>query len=308
MKRVGLRSTRPPHEGQLSLSLWLTEEPLATLTPTTTTTPPVTPQTGLAQPAPHTPSTALAPPVSQRSYHHPLANKCVELSGHVVGYHFKRARRRTIGFMVGPDGVTVAAPRWVSMADVENGLREKARWILSKLQEQEARQSKLAAARVDWHEGTTLPFLGRPVTLVLNPALAGAVLDADAGVLSVGLPHHAQPQQIRDAVQAWLMRQAVRLFTERLDHFAPQLGVRWRRLSLSNAATRWGSASADGAIRLNWRLIHFGLPVIDYVVAHELSHLRVMDHSPQFWGTVASVMPDYDARRKQLKDEAIPLL
>ena len=100
--------------------------------------------------------------------------------------------------------------------------------------------------------------------------------------------------------------EAQRVFTERLDHFAPKLGVRWRKLALSNAGTRWGTAHSDGTIRLNWRLIHFRLPVIDYVVAHELSHLRVMDHSPRFWDTVASVVPDYMHLRGQLKDEALP--
>ena len=105
---------------------------------------------------------------------------------------------------------------------------------------------------------------------------------------------------------AWLMRQAKRIFIERLDHFAPQLGVAWKKLSLSNASTRWGSASADGAIRLHWRLVHFRMPVIDYVVAHELSHLRVMDHSPRFWDTVATVLPDYAQLRGELRDEAIP--
>jgi predicted metal-dependent hydrolase len=124
--------------------------------------------------------------------------------------------------------------------------------------------------------------------------------------LHVALPHTAKADQIRDAVQAWLMRQAKRIFTERLDHFAPRLGVRWAKLSLSSAGTRWGSASSSGSIRLNWRLIHFSLPVIDYVVAHELSHLRVMDHSPRFWETVAMLIPDYAERRERLKDDAIP--
>jgi predicted metal-dependent hydrolase len=82
--------------------------------------------------------------------------------------------------------------------------------------------------------------------------------------------------------------------------------VRWTRLRLSNAGTRWGSASADGSIRLNWRLIHFRQPVIDYVVAHELSHLRVMDHSRSFWDTVATVVPDYADLRNQLKADAVP--
>jgi predicted metal-dependent hydrolase len=124
--------------------------------------------------------------------------------------------------------------------------------------------------------------------------------------LRLGLPLNAEPQQIRDAVQAWLMRQAKALFVERLNHYAPQLGVQWQRVSLSSAATRWGSASANGAIRLNWRLVHHKRDVIDYVVAHELSHLRVMDHSPRFWETVQSVMPDYAQRRRVLKDEPLP--
>jgi hypothetical protein len=104
---------------------------------------------------------------------------------------------------------------------------------------------------------------------------AGAQLHADeAGrVLLVALPHGATAPQIRDAVQAWLMRQARRIFSERLDHFAPRLGVQWRKLSLSSAGTLLGQRPmrADGSIRLNWRLVHFGMPVIDYVVAHELS-------------------------------------
>ena len=154
--------------------------------------------------------------------------------------------------------------------------------------------------------------------MVLDPRHAfddvGAVLHSDAqtlpGVtgmtLHVGLPHTASADQIRDAVQAWLMRQAKRLFEERLNHYAPQLGVQWRKLGLSSAGTRWGTAHSDGSIRLNWRLIHFRLPVIDYVVAHELSHLRVMDHSPRFWDTVRTVVPDYAQLRGQLKDEALP--
>lgn len=102
------------------------------------------------------------------------------------------------------------------------------------------------------------------------------------------------------------MVQAKQLFTHRLNHFAPVLGVQWRKLSLSNASTRWGSAGSDGSIRLNWRLVHFKPEIIDYVVVHELSHLRVMDHSPLFWETVRTVVPDYASRRAQLRDETLP--
>ena len=90
--------------------------------------------------------------------------------------------------------------------------------------------------------------------------------------------------------------------------FATRLGVRMTRLALSSASTRWGSASADGSIRLNWRLVHFALPVIDYVVTHELAHLREMNHSPAFWDVVRTALPDYEQARGALRHEVLPLL
>jgi len=151
---------------------------------------------------------------------------------------------------------------------------------------------------------------------VLDPRVAGAVLNDQAqalpGVprltLHVGLPQHAEPAQIRDVVQSWLQRQARRVFEERCQHFAQRLGVRMTRLSLSAAQTRWGSASADGSVRLNWRLVHFGRSVIDYVVAHELAHLREMNHSPAFWDVVRSVVPDFEQLRGSLRAEVLPRL
>ena len=98
------------------------------------------------------------------------------------------------------------------------------------------------------------------------------------------------------------------MFEERCAIFAERLGVRVTRLALSSAQTRWGSASADGSIRLNWRLIHFALPTIDYVVAHELAHLRHMDHSPRFWDVVRSVIPDVEAERLRLRDPMLPAI
>jgi predicted metal-dependent hydrolase len=252
------------------------------------------------------------------AFRHPRANREAILGDSVVGFEFKRAKRRNIGFMVGPDGLTVSAPKWVPLYEVDAAVKSKTSWILKKLGDAHERQRRVESARIEWQDGATFPFLGEQVIVVLDPRHAfdeiGAVLntggDALPGLprhtLHIGLANNADAAQIRDAVQAWLMRQAKRLFTERLDHFAPLLGVRWRKVVLSNAGTRWGTAHSDGLIRLNWRLIHFGLPVIDYVVAHELSHLRVMDHSPRFWDTVRSVIPDCAHLRGQLRDEALP--
>jgi predicted metal-dependent hydrolase len=264
-----------------------------------------------AAPVPVPGTRARAPSI----FRHPEASREIHLDGHLVAYALRRARRRSIGFVVGTDGLAVSAPRWVGIGDIESVLHEKAGWILRKLAEQHERAQRLQAARVDWRDGTSIPFLGEPVIVVLDPRATGAVLDTQAtalpGVarmtLHVGLPHTALPAQIRDAVQSWLQRQARRVFEERCQIYAQRLGVRWRRLSLSSAQTRWGSASADGSIRLHWRLIHFGLPTIDYVVAHELAHLREMNHSPRFWDVVRSVLPDYEVARGTLKEGVVPV-
>ena len=283
--------------------------PVPPVAPVQRTAPPVLPTQTLEQ--------ALAP----ATFRHPQATREILLGSCLVAYAFRRGKRRTIGFSVGADGLTVSAPGWAPLRDVDTALREKSDWIVRKLGEMRERGERMETARITWHDGTVLPFLGAPLRVVLDPrhtfAAAGAQLVAasaagrDSGdeagqTLYVPLPHTATPEQIRDAVQAWLMRQAKALFTERLNHFAPQLQVHWRRMALSNAGTRWGSASADGSIRLNWRLIHTKMAVIDYVVAHELSHLRVMDHSPRFWDTVRTVVPDYADLRGQLKSEPVP--
>ena len=256
--------------------------------------------------------------IAPQAFRHPDANRETRLGEVLVAYEFRRARRKNIGFTVGPEGLVVSAPRWVPLNEVEQAIRAKSRWIVNKLEAARERRERLEAARIEWKDGATFPFLGDQVIVVLDPRHdfreTGGVLHADASTLPgvarhtlhIGLPQSAQPAQIRDAVQAWLMRQARALFTERLNHYAPQLNVQWRKLTLSSAGTLWGTAHSDGSIRLNWRLVHFRMAVIDYVVAHELSHLRVMDHSPRFWETVRSVVPNYPELRGQLKDEAIP--
>ena len=280
--------------------------------------------------SPNEPSKNLSSAPLTAQFAHPRASRRIALASCDVAYAFRRAKRRTIGMSISPDGLEVRAPRWVTVSEIESTLHEKADWIVRKLVEMQEHQRRLGEAKIQWRDGVVLRYLGESLQVVLDssPALkknsaqletlsadyAATTATADKAeifeaqpryLLRIGLPTNASPEQIRDATQAWLMRRAKELFAERLDHFAPQLGVTWKRLSLSSAATRWGTASADGAIRLNWRLIHHKLDVIDYVVAHELSHLRVMDHSPQFWDTVKSVVPDYPERRRVLRDEPL---
>ena len=275
-----------------------------------------------ARPAP--PPKAPAPPpvnpvasVNPVSPVGPQARREIRLQGQAVPYTLRRARRRTIGFVVGPEGLSVSAPRWVGLGEIESALAEKGPWILRKLQEQGERQRRLEATRIRWADGESIPYLGLSVVLQLGASaeapLGGtgsAQLELDesgrAARLRLGLPADAQAERIRDTVHAWWQRQARRVFEERCALYAPRLGVKLRELRLSAAQTRWGSASADGTIRLNWRLIQFPIATVDYVVVHELAHLREMNHSPAFWEVVRTVLPAYEQAQAPLK-QAVPL-
>jgi predicted metal-dependent hydrolase len=258
------------------------------------------------------PRAALALPAAE--FKHPNASREIRLQSHIVAYALRRAPRRSIGFAITPEGLSVSAPRWVGQGEIDQALHSKADWILRKLAEQRERGQRLLSSRVIWCDGVTLPYLGEPMTVVLDAQVRGVAwqppspqMPQPGAVLRLGLPAQAQAQQIRDAVQSWLQRQARQVFEPRCQLYAQRLGVRYARLSLSSAQTRWGSASANGTIRLNWRLIHFPMSAIDYVVAHELAHLIEMNHSPRFWAVVESVMPDYAALRGQLRSQELPL-
>ena len=241
---------------------------------------------------------------------HPAANRHAQLQGVSVSFRFERSRRRSIGFLVGADGLVVRAPNWVTLREVDAAVQEKSAWIVAKLQQFKERQTEQFQKAIEWRHGAEVPFLGRTVQLCVLERGVGRVLGQDLSpehVLPVTVPPNASVTQVRDAAQVWLKKQAKLLFEERLRHFAPLLGVRWQKLSLSSASTRWGSARNDGHIRLNWRLIHLPISQIDYVVVHELAHLREMNHSPRFWETVGEVMPDYAQRRKALRQSPVGL-
>ena len=204
------RAAALDHPQQLTLF----DEPTAPSTvpavPTATTEP--APAVDRAPGAPPAEPVPIAGVLAPAVFRHPQADREIRLNDHLVAYALKRARRRSIGFMVGAEGLSVSAPKWVGLRDIEAALHEKARWILRKLQEQQERTKRLQSARVDWRDGTSIPFLGEDVIVVLDPRATGAVLNTDAqalpGVprltLHVGLPHSAAPEQIRDAVQSWL--------------------------------------------------------------------------------------------------------
>lgn len=228
----------------------------------------------------------------------------VQLGGCVVPYRFRRARRRTIGIAVDGQGLHAAAPRWVTIAEVEAFIREKQAWVLRRLEE--ARASLRPA--VAWHEGARIPYLGDEVAVFgAPPGEPSRVAD---GRLLLAVSGGVRAAALREAALAWLREAALALFRSRAASIGPGIGVDAKRVSLSNARAQWGSCSADGRVRLSWRLIHVRPALIDYVVVHELAHLRHMNHSARFWRVVEAVCPEYRSARRELRDlsHALPEL
>ena len=253
----------------------------------------------------------LLPSASDVFSHHEQASQQIRLAGHTVNYELLRSRRRTMTFSVSPAGLSVRAPFGMSQPSIESAVQEKGSWIVRKLSGMQQRQERMAALKMDWQAGAQLAYLGGTLQVQVDPQAAKHALTctddaANRAVLTLALPVAVSEKKIRDATKKWMLQQATQHYTSRMNHYAALLGVTWRTLALTNANTRWGSAKADGSIRLHWRLMQFSPEVIDYVVAHELSHLRELNHSPRFWAIVASVMPDYETRQKQLKSQVLP--
>ena len=226
---------------------------------------------------------------------------------HSFSYELRRASRRSIGIRIDESAVRVSAPRWVSLGQIEQVLADKADWVLRQLQLREQRLREQSCLRVDWVDGARLPWLGGELRLCLAGRAQGvARLDEARGALLLPLEPGCAAETLRAATQAWMREHALELFTRRAHEFARRLGVRVVAVGLSSARTRWGSAGADGRLRLHWRLLHFAPHIVDYVVAHEVSHLREMNQSPRFWATVSEIFPDWRRARQELRASVLP--
>lgn len=254
------------------------------------------------RPAPQT-TASTSPPTPPPAVVRPGAGPVLEIPGLQLPYTLRRSKRRTIGFSIGTQGMRVAAPKWVTQAEIDGVLRDKADWIARKWGEVQGREQRLAALKVNWGEGAELPLLGGTVRLRLGPALRH---DEATAELWLPLPAQASEDQWRDTVQAWLQGRARAVFAPRLAHFAERASVATPKLRLSGAHTRWGSASSRGVVSLNWRLVHFSPAVIDYVIAHEVAHLVEMNHSTRFWAVVGELLPGFEVQRAALREAVVP--
>jgi predicted metal-dependent hydrolase len=185
--------------------------------------------------------------------------------------------------------VEVVLPRRSPASAAPAAVAELRPWIERRLREASAVRAALAA------RGATVPYLG--TSLALRPEPARTRVHRSGDVLLV--PGDAE--QAPAAIERWYRRAAATEIAPRLDAAAQALGTTYTKLSIRGQRTRWGSCSARGAMSFNWRLLLAPEPVLDYVVWHEACHLRVMDHSQNFWELVRRHCPDYEEHRRWLR-------
>lgn len=224
----------------------------------------------------------------------------IVLGDRIVPYALRRSRRRSIGLVVDEAGLRVGAPLRASLAEVEQIIVKHGRWVLGKLDQWAARERR---PTIHVRDGARLPLLGGVAGIRVETG-ANRFRWNDDGVILALRPDRSAPELLERA----LRERASGHFAGRLTHFASRMELPLPPLALTAARSRWGSCSRKSGIRLNWRLIHAPPHLIDYVVVHELAHLRQMNHSAQFWREVEAVIPDHHAARGELRrlSECLP--
>jgi len=217
--------------------------------------------------------------------------------GENIPYQLERRSRRTISMKVSTQGLIVHAPNRISIKELENILLIKANWILSKLQSVQEN----AVPPLTLQHGCSLLLLGNDIQLDIRHDSRSRLPEYLPGQLILALPNPDDEIAILKKVLQWYRKQAQLDFTRRLEILATRLGVPVPALFLSNAKGRWGSCNSKQEIRLNWRLIQAPPHLINYVICHELAHLKEMNHSAKFWAIVESICPEYKAAEKDLK-------
>jgi hypothetical protein len=206
-------------------------------------------------------------------------------------------RRRSIGIQVTTEGkVVVTLPRGATQDSLARALEKHRAWIEAKVAEKQAAWGRLKAGEAY--------LLGEAFQLTVLKGASGAV-NLHGKEIRVPLPAGAD---LWSRLVAWYAERVFGLLHERVRHFAVTMGLAPGPVELKGWRRRWGECHPDGTLKFNWRLILCPPAVIDYVVVHELAHLKVAGHNPRFWGQVAKVLPDYAARRRWLNREGSPLL
>jgi predicted metal-dependent hydrolase len=223
-----------------------------------------------------------------------ITQESIVLADAALSYKLIRKPRRNVGLRIDTDGLTVNAAMGTPATIIESFIRKHEKWILKKLDVWKSREVK----PMQWEAQTPLMLRGQTIQLFWDRTKSSPVRIDLIGV-TIGEP---KEERIAARVQQWLKREALTDFAARTHRVCQQHAITPPRMMLSSAKHRWGSCNSKREVRLNWRLIQASPEIIEYVICHELAHLKHMDHSPRFWAEVARMCPDYDRLRKQLQD------
>jgi len=234
-----------------------------------------------------------------------MSPETIILGGQPIDYTLKRTHRRSIGFTISHDGLTVTAPKRLAKRDIEHGLREKSHWVLSKLDDWAKRPKP---RQIKFESGESLSWLGGELVLEMVQRGVRTTVRRSEGILQLShdpaLSGALKERTLKTALARFYKREGLALMAPKVEAYAEQLGRSVSKVSIRDQKRRWGSCAPDGTIRLNWRLMGFPESLIDYVCAHEAAHLVEANHSPAYWAVVSGLMPDWKARRKQMRDQA----
>jgi predicted metal-dependent hydrolase len=236
----------------------------------------------------------------------------VRFGGTTIEYHVRRSarRRKTVDITVDGSGVQVAAPQDTPDEEVRAIVRRRAPWILA-----HAPESLLDASPKRFVSGETLPYLGRNVRMVLEFGdVRSPEVRFDHWRLRITVPWEVpvecRAESIRKAIVAWYRRRAEARMKAKVDQWWPRFsGGKECKVLIRDQRQRWGSCASDGTLRFNWRVVMLEPALAEYVVVHELAHLRVRSHSAEFWALLSWAMPDAQERRRRLREvgKSLPL-
>ena len=241
-----------------------------------------------------------------------VSRDLVRCGGATIEYEVRRSERRkkTVQITVGSGSVQVAAPKTTPDRELQALVRKRAAWILNHADEGAPRP-----ARKRFVSGETLPYLGRNVKLIVEPADRHTPeVRFDHWRFRVSVPEDLEEadryQRIHRAVVDWYRNRAAQRLRSGVQRWWPRLGNGSEaRILIRDQRQRWGSCAPDGALRFNWRVMMLEASLIEYVIVHELVHLSVKNHSDDFWRMLASVLPDVEQRRQRLREagKSLPL-
>ena len=232
----------------------------------------------------------------------PVRQRAISLGDTTITYRHRISRRaRRLRFEVRPgNGLEVTTPPGVSVARIEAVMREKTQWITTML----VRYARppLSVVGTPLQSGAILPFAGGHLRLMLETTPSGKRKNTlmEEGELRLYLASPT-PQALHDSLEIWYRRQGRRVFAERVAYWNTQFGFSYGRIAIRDQKSRWGSCSRQGNLNFNWRLLLAPLAVLDYIVIHELAHLKEGNHSPRFWALVAAKCPGYREHRTWLR-------